>query len=338
MNMSEMSINELYQVDAIHAFGLLASAAEARFERLTRLAKRLFNVPVAFVSLADQPWQTRSGKAGKASLAQPPFFTPPGASDELLVLQDTALDQRFSNNPLVGRDSGVRFYVGYPICVGDGEPLGTLCLIDNQPHQFGEDDLALLRDLAKMAEQELFAMELATIDELTRIPNRRGFDAMSEQALSLCQRLGKPVSLLYFDLDLFKQINDQFGHAEGDRALQDFSAILTKSFRQSDIIGRLGGDEFAVMLPNTTRHQALVALRCLEKAVQQHNRSSNRGYKLRFSVGQVDTTVAPANISELMKRADSRMYEHKKQHVRQAGKRLSQLLDLLLATHRKYSH
>ena len=247
MNMSEMSINELYQVDALHTFGLLANAAEARFDRLTRLAKRLFNVPVAFVSLANQPWQARTAKGTKASLAQPPYFIPPGASDELLVLQDTALDHRFHNNPLVGRDSGVRFYVGYPICVGDGEPLGTLCLIDNQPHQFGEDDLALLRDLAKMAEQELFAMELATIDELTRIPNRRGFEAMSEQALSLCQRLGKPVSLLYFDLDLFKQINDQFGHAEGDRALQDFSALLTRSFRQSDIIGRLGGDEFAVM-------------------------------------------------------------------------------------------
>lgn len=338
MNMSEMSINALYQLDALHTFSLLANAAEKRFDRLTRLAKRLFNVPVAFVSLANQPCQVHSPQVDSSNLTQPAYFVPPGASDELLVLQDTAQDQRFRNNPSVGRDSGVRFYVGYPISVGNGKPLGTLCLIDNQPHQFGEDDLALLRDLAKMAEQELFAMELATIDELTRIPNRRGFEAMSEQALSLCQRLGKPVSLLYFDLNLFKQINDQFGHAEGDHALQDFSAILTKSFRKSDIIGRLGGDEFAVMLPNTTQHQTHVALRCLKKAIQQYNHSSKRGYKLRFSVGQVDTMTASGNISELMKHADSRMYEHKKQHVRQVSKKLSHLLDLLLATHRKYSH
>jgi len=185
----------------------------------------------------------------------------------------------------------------------------------------------------------LFAMELATIDELTRIPNRRGFESMSEQAMSLCKRLDKPVSLFYFDLDLFKQINDQFGHAEGDRALQDFSDILSRSFRQSDIIGRLGGDEFAVMLPNTSKQQSEIALRFLDKAVRQHNRNSQRGYQLCYSVGYVDSNAdALLSVAELMQRADARMYENKKQRTRHAGTIFSTLLDLLLPTQRKYRH
>jgi len=331
MKMPDMSPHDFYQVNASHAFGLLASSAEIRFERLTRLAKRLFNVPVAFVSLveAHRPWPLQKHDDGRHAFA----------ATDLLVVQDTVLDQRFQGNQLRMGESRVRFYAGCPIRVGNGDQLGTLCLIDDQPRAFDDDDQALLRDLAKMAEQELFAMELATVDELTRIPNRRGFEAMSEQALSLCKRLDKPVSLFYFDLDLFKQINDRFGHAEGDRALQDFSAILSRSFRQSDIVGRLGGDEFAALLPNTGKQQAEVALRFLEKAVKQHNRSAKRPYKLCYSVGHVDSDAA-TSIAELMQRADARMYEDKKQHGhhRSGSGAFAALLDMLLPLQRKYRH
>lgn len=338
MKMPEMSPHDFYQVHALHAFGLFAASAELRFERLTRLAKRLFNVPVAFVSLADAHRQWLPSKQEQSGDGSHAFFNKAAATDKLLVVPDTVLDERFQDHPLMG-DASVRFYAGCPIRVGNGDQLGTLCLIDNQPRAFDDDDQALLRDLAKMAEQELFAMELATIDELTRVPNRRGFEAMAEQALSLCKRLDKPVSLFYFDLDLFKQINDQFGHAEGDRALQDFSTILTRSFRQSDIIGRLGGDEFAVLLPNTSLQQAEVALRFLDKAIRQHNRNSKRGYPLHYSVGTAGGNAgAIQDIGELMQRADARMFEDKKQHARQGNKTFSTLLDWLLPAQRKYRH
>ncbi|TFI18546.1 GGDEF domain-containing protein, partial [Herbaspirillum sp. 3C11] len=129
------------------------------------------------------------------------------------------------------------------------------------------------------------------------------------------------------------------GHAEGDRALQDFSAILSRSFRQSDIVGRLGGDEFAALLPNTGKQQAEVALRFLEKAVKQHNRSAKRPYKLCYSVGHVDSDAA-TSIAELMQRADARMYEDKKQHGhhRSGSGAFAALLDMLLPLQRKYRH
>lgn len=69
-----------------------------------------------------------------------------------------------------------------------------------------------------MAEQELAAAQLATLDDLTLLSNRRGFEALAQHALNVCKRLEKPASLLFFDLNDFKQINDSHGHAEGDRA------------------------------------------------------------------------------------------------------------------------
>src|SRR5450830_1344672 len=318
MKMPEMSPRDFYQVNALHAFGLFASSAEMRFERLTRLAKRLFNVPVAFVSLADAHRSWLPSKHDNAADGRHAFFSEAAATDKLLVVPDTVLDERFQDHPLIG-DASVRFYAGCPIRVGNGDQLGTLCLLDNQPRAFNDDDQALLRDLAKMVEQELFAMELATIDELTRVPNRRGFEAMAEQALNLCKRLDKPVSLFYFDLDLFKQINDRFG--------------------QADIIGRLGGDEFAVLLPNTNQQQAEVALRCLDKTIRQHNRVSKRDYKLHYSVGFSDShTETTQTIGDLMQRADAHMFENKKARAQHGAGALAMLLNLLLPAQRKHRH
>ena len=99
-----------------------------------------------------------------------------------------------------------------------------------------------------MAEQELSALQLATTDHLTLISNRRGFEVLARHAVQFCRRLQLPVTLLSFDLNKFKEINDRHGHAAGDQALKTFARGLLAVFRDSDVIGRLGGDEFAVLM------------------------------------------------------------------------------------------
>jgi diguanylate cyclase (GGDEF)-like protein len=181
------------------------------------------------------------------------------------------------------------------------------------PRQFSADDLALLRDLARMAEQELAALQLATMDELTMLSNRRGFLALGLHALALCRRLEKPASLLYFDLDRFKEINDAYGHAEGDRALTSFARLLKETFRESDVIGRLGGDEFAVLLTDTDQQSSNSVLVRLAEAVTRHNREARRGYDIAYSVGTVALDLARhSDVGALMADADARMYTQKR--------------------------
>jgi diguanylate cyclase (GGDEF)-like protein len=210
-------------------------------------------------------------------------------------------------------EPNVRFYAGCPLRAPNGEKLGTLCLIDHQPREFSEEDRALLRDLAGMAERELAVLQLATMDELTMLANRRGFEALSSHALELSRRFKKPAALLYFDLDNLKLINDGHGHAEGDRVLKTFAQLLRLTFRESDVLGRLGGDEFAAFMTNVSNAELDGALERLEKAVDDYNEQTRLDYDIDFSYGKVTFDASgTADVSDLMAQADALMYQHKK--------------------------
>jgi diguanylate cyclase (GGDEF)-like protein len=308
--------DESTRIDTLRALNILDTAPEERFDRLTRLAKRLFGVPIALVSLVDEERQWFKSAQGLEAAETPRDISFCGHAilgEDIFMVPNAALDVRFHDNPLVVDNPNIRFYAGCPLKVANGSKLGTLCLIDREPRNFSEDDLALLRDLARMAEQELAAIQLATMDELTMLSNRRGFEALSLHAIGLCRRLQKPAALLYLDLDGFKQINDRFGHAEGDRALTGFARLLQQVFRESDVIGRLGGDEFAVLLTDAQGDMPENPLDRLRAAVEHHNREAKRGYAIAFSVGRVDFDPARhADVAALMAEADALMYDNKR--------------------------
>ena len=185
--------------------------------------------------------------------------------------------------------------------------------MDQAPRNFDEEDKSLLRDLARMVEIELSALQLATMDALTSMSNRIGFEALAQHALLVCNRLEKPASMLYFDLDDFKQINDQYGHAEGDRALTAFSNALLEVFRDSDVLGRVGGDEFVVLLTNTNHLEMQNVLKRLRLQIDQYNAAEKRGYDIAYSVGGIEYNLNKhQSIAELINDADKLMYVEKK--------------------------
>lgn len=304
------------RVDTLYELRILDTEPEERFDRLTRLAKRLFKVPIALVSLVDEHRQwSKSGK--ELTTSETPreisFCAHAILDEEILLVPDATFDERFHDNPLVIDEPKIRFYAGCPLRAPNGSKLGTLCLIDHVPREFSEEDKALLRDLTHMAEQELAATQLATMDELTMLSNRRGFEALTKHALELSRRFQKPAALLYFDLDDFKQINDQFGHAEGDRALKTFAQLLKLTFRESDVLGRPGGDEFAVFLTNVSNAELENALKRLGDAVDKYNKDAKRGYDIAFSFGKVTFDISGhADVEDLMAQADALMYLNKK--------------------------
>ncbi|QOT78708.1 sensor domain-containing diguanylate cyclase [Cupriavidus basilensis] len=307
--------NEQLRLDTLRALNILDTSAEERFDRLTRLARRLFGVPIALVSLVDANRQWFKSCIGLSSTESPREVSFCGHAildDGILLVPDALLDERFHDNPLVVDEPGIRFYAGCPLSVANGSKLGTLCLIDVQPREFGEEDRALLRDLARMAEQELAALQLATMDELTLLSNRRGFSALAQHALNVCKRLDKPATLLFFDLDNFKGINDRFGHAEGDRALSVFAAQLRQSLRDSDVIGRLGGDEFVALLTGSNAALCQATLARLKSAMDAINEQAARGYDIAFSVGSVQFDAARHDgTTALLAEADAAMYANK---------------------------
>jgi diguanylate cyclase (GGDEF)-like protein len=315
MSAPQMPANETQRIHVLHSLGLLHSAPDERFDRLTRLAKRLFNVPVAKVTLVDTDAVYALSCAGQSSAPVPrelSFCSHTIVNDGMLVVPDTRTDPRFCDNPYVTSAPYIRFYAGYPLAVPGGSRLGALCLVDFDPRNFGDEDVALLRDLAAMVEQEVAAVQMATVDELTLLLNRRGFEASAPQALQLCTRMSKPASLLFFDLNHFKQINDTFGHAEGDRALKVFAETLRKVLRSSDLPARLGGDEFVALLIDSNRDETALVVERLRTAINERNEVDRRGYDIRFSVGQVELPPdARGAIADLLARGDAEMYKNK---------------------------
>lgn len=313
----QVPADEATRLETLRSLNILDSSPEERFDRLTRLARRLFGVPIALVSLvdADRQWfKSRVGLDASETSRDISFCGHAILGDEIFLIPDATLDERLHDNPLVLNEPGIRFYAGCPLKLPNGSRLGTLCLIDVVPRNLGPDDRDLLRDIAGMAEQELAAVQLATTDELTLLSNRRGFLALAQQALNLCRRLRQPASLLFVDMNRFKEVNDRFGHAEGDRALCSFAGALKRTFRDSDIIGRLGGDEFVALLPNTTPPLATKALTRLQRAVEELNSSCDRGYELQFSAGRLAYDPARhGSIEALLQEADALMYRGKRQ-------------------------
>ncbi|WP_247268508.1 MULTISPECIES: sensor domain-containing diguanylate cyclase [Pseudomonas] len=307
--------NEATRIQALHGLKVLDSAPEERFDRLTRLAKRLFNVPIALVTLVDKDRQWFKSCVGLDVNETPRDVSFCGHAilqDELLLVPDAKQDKRFHDNPLVTGEPNIRFYAGYPLTVPNGNKMGTLCLIDTQPRELDDEERALLRDLAGMAEQELMAVQMASMDELTLLSNRRGFKQLAQHALDACARLDKPATLLFFDLNDFKQINDRYGHAEGDSALKTFADVLRIAFRESDVVGRLGGDEFVALLTGSSHVETTAIMARLKDILDERNTMLQRGYDIRFSVGQIEYDPQRHDtVDRLLADADQAMYAHK---------------------------
>jgi len=154
-------------------------------------------------------------------------------------------------------------------------------------------------------------VRLTLIDELTRLYNRRGFSMLGEHMLFEARRHGRTLTLLYFDLDDLKQVNDTHGHAIGSRMIADFADLLRETFRSNDVTARLGGDEFAVAVLESDPR---VPMKRLELAVAEFNERGGRPYRISYSVGDAATASPPGpeTFSDLVARADAVMYERKK--------------------------
>jgi PAS domain S-box-containing protein len=158
--------NEAQRLEALRALGLLDTPDEERFDRITRLARRLFDVPIALVTLVDgqrQWFKSRQG-LGVCETARDISFCGhailrPGP----MVIPDAARDERFADNPLVTGEPGIRFYAGQPIAAPDGSLVGVLCVGDHRPRDLGAEEMRLLGDLAGLVEDQLSLIDTSKL-------------------------------------------------------------------------------------------------------------------------------------------------------------------------------
>ncbi|MES3020822.1 MAG: diguanylate cyclase [Pseudomonadota bacterium] len=169
--------------------------------------------------------------------------------------------------------------------------------------------LALVQMMVRQVRLGARMRDLAMIDELTRLPNRRNFMATANEAFARARRDGTDIALAGLDIDLFKSINDTYGHAVGDLVLQRTAHALRVALRPSDVIGRVGGEEFLVLMPGASLDEAAGAAERLRAAVAAADCSDLApGLEAHISIGVTARAGADDQLEAAIKRADGAMY------------------------------
>lgn len=326
--------DEEERLQALHGLGLLDTPAEERFDRITRLARKVLGTRTALISLVDRDRQWFKSAQGLFATETPrdvSFCGHAVLDSKPLVVRDAREDPRFADNPLVTGEPRIRLYAGHPIRAPNGSRVGTLCVIDPEPRSMEEGELDALADLAAVVEDELRldaltvterqlheqlseAERRASVDGLTRLWNREAILKLLRLELERSGRAGRGVGVVFLDVDHFKSINDTLGHSAGDRVLAGVADRMRRVARPSDAIGRYGGEEFLVV----------VAEASLESAVGVGNRigESIRRTPIELEPGNVRVTASlgvsfakadgPVDAGQLVAAADSAMYRAKR--------------------------
>lgn len=312
---------------------LVHTPLEERFERLTRLARRTLNVPVAGVMLMNGGKQWFKSIAGWNVSELPENLTLcDWTLDErrLHVVPDMAADPRTAKHPYVAGPPKLRFYAGFPLYDRNAAATGSFCVFDTKPRELSPGDERAFLDLAELTQQELHADDLtkvgaalgaklsvarreAMVDPLTRLWNRRGANVLLKAALERADRERHPVGIAVLDLDNFKRINDTYGHQTGDELLRKIGARLVGAVRSQDLAFRLGGDEFLLLMADADAEVAKRIAERVRRAITDDAIPTRAG-ALPASVSVGLTTRGPSErltVEQLLERADQALRRSK---------------------------
>jgi diguanylate cyclase (GGDEF)-like protein len=317
--------NEMQRLKAVLSYDVLDTPPEVDFDALTRVASHSLNTPAAVVGLldADRLWFKSRLGLEVPQLDRDIAFCAyavmrPG---EVLIVEDLTQDSRFKDNPLVTNAPHLRFYAGAPLVDRSGMALGTIAVVDTQPHKLLAQQGDVLKDLSILAmtalenrKRALLLGRLAMTDHLTGLGNRAQFDRALGSEMAHVKRTGEPFSLLCMDLDGFKAINDQYGHVAGDEVLWEIARRLKEQARAEDIVSRMGGDEFSLIMRSAGQDAArMLAQRIAEAVREPILLSTGDQVGVGISVGMVDCTDATDSEATLLAKADAALYQVKRQ-------------------------
>lgn len=235
-----------------------------------------------------------------------------------LLITDVQTDPSIRYDGTIPEVRAIQSAIVAPLILND-EVLGALSLDSCEKTAFTENDLHLLVSFATTATAAIHnallhseVQKLALTDTLTNIYNRRGLFELGRREIERSRRFGRPLSAIMFDMDNFKEINDNYGHGNGDLVLRSVAERLMKNIREVDIMGRYGGDEFTILLPETDLFMACnVAERLRHCVIDTPIEIHNDSISVSISLGVARVIPETADLNELLSRADAAMYTAK---------------------------
>jgi GGDEF domain-containing protein len=262
--------DEHQRLQSLQELEILDTPSEDRFDRVTRLARMMFDVPIALVSLVDgqrQWFKSKQGLAACETSRDVSFCGHAILDDEPLIVNDTMQDARFADNPLVTEDPFIRFYAGVPLANREGRLLGTLCIIDRDPRCLNDEDVSALKDLGRLAEHELQSApqwntgedadaasspmkRVNLLDQATGAWNRKGFQHILTQHLESVPE-AKQAVLLAVRIPDFTNTVENWTDDGGALVMNEMAQVVRRHLGQKDVLGRVAKDTFLAFVYET---------------------------------------------------------------------------------------
>lgn len=244
MQKPDLPENEAVRVATLHSLNILDTAREERFDRYTRISTRIFDMPIAVISLVDryrQWFKSAEGFDGEETSRDVSFCGHAILGDDVFEIRNARRDSRFRDNPLVVGRPNIRFYAGAPLAAPNGHKLGTLCIIDKVPRRLSDDEKTMLKHLADMVVGEM----INYVDTDTGLANRNAFTVAGAKFFK------KPAAERSFELLLFEIHNGNSSqsatHSQPSLGEQ-FAKILHEHFPAAESIAHIGSNNYCVLL------------------------------------------------------------------------------------------
>jgi diguanylate cyclase (GGDEF)-like protein len=343
---AELPINEAARLEALRGYRILDTLPEACFDDITWLASEICGTSISLVSLidSDRQWfKSRQGLEVSETPRHVAFCAHAILQPGLMVVPDARDDERFAQNPLVTEAPRIRFYAGAPLVTPKGEALGTLCVIDQARRTLTQAQADSLRALSRqvmaqlelrrhVAEQERYQRRLVEYqeklqetnarleaeslsDDVTGFQNTRFLHRHLDQWLRRATAETDELSLVFFDLDGFKEVVDTHGHLLGARALKEIAQVVHRCLGTDDRLVRYGGDEYVVILPGQGRDRARVKAERMRQAICSAAFLSDEklGVRLTASFGLATFPEDARDKRQLLMEADRCLFVSKRQ-------------------------
>ena len=298
-------------------------------DALTALARMVFKVPFAAVTIIDDDWQHVAASAGLtlgACAREQSMCTQVVYSGKPFVIADLRADAAFQDLPYVLGEPQFRSYAGVPVEMEPGITVGALCILDTIPRTLSADDIETLSNFGTVAggllrlqranillrSEESVLKAAAITDPLTGFFNRGALASTVDAAIQQAMAAGEEIGVLYMDMDGFKGINDRYGHPFGDAVLAEAARRIRTVIRTDDLPVRLGGDEFAIFLSARDGVAAFEAVaERLVVAFRDPFEIDGHAVKGRTSIGVVTAPQDGRTREELARKVDMALYEAK---------------------------
>ena len=331
---------EIHHLQTINDLTQLISSTLDPIELLHRIVKRIAEImPVTRCSIIRIDWlqkyahvvasfETPNLTAIKLSLKKYPEIEEALLNKKPVIVRDIASDPLMASVRDIIAPLGIRSILVMPI-IFEEKVIGTLFLRTSRTqHEFSEKEIRLLKTIsdasantlhnaflfAQVEDEKTRLEKLAITDYLTGIYNIRYFYHRIIEEFSRSERYVLPITCLMLDIDFFKKINDSYGHKTGDVVLKEFSLLLKKHVRKSDVLARYGGEEFIVMLPQTTANGAIAEAERIRNAIKTHKFKSLKnqiGITVSIGIATFPNTKIKTH-DDLISASDDALYEAKK--------------------------